>query len=233
MRSLLLAVVTVTAALGADWRSTPFPQWDEETVRRMVIRSPWAAETSVKLEWFQRTPRQITYKDIPGADGARSNSGLGPLGGIGAPKPKYPDKADLIVRWASALPVRQAMALYRSRAEKGGAERLNELVGVAGDSYRIEIFGLPVEMAHMGAESIEALAVQSVRMRLGSGRVLAPTMAKARLDGVTMSLTVHFSRGEPLAVSDREAELSGDLQILKFRVRFKLEAMKYKGFLEL
>lgn len=218
---------------AGDFDSTPYSAWDEKTVLRVLTDSPWSRPQSVSLTWVKRDPRAVSYKDIPGANGTKDNSSLGPLGGIGAPKSKYPTKADLLVRWVSALPVRQATGVYRQRSEKLDQIRTNEIIGTAGDDYVVEIFGAPVELAHSGAESIEAIATQSVTLRLGGGRVLKPTSAKVAMQGETISIRVHFPRSAQIRVDEREAEVIADFQIFTLRTKFKLAPMVYQNHLEL
>src|SRR5689334_4918527 len=107
-RSMFAVTCFAAAVLSAGWKEQQFPHWDDDTVLRMLTDSPWARPKSVRIQWRKRDPRDITYKDIPGADRGNpipTNVGS-PVGGIGAgvPKSHLPDRADLIVRWASALP---------------------------------------------------------------------------------------------------------------------------------
>ena len=99
---------------GTDWKDSPFPNWSEDSVLRLLTDSPWAKPKSIHFTWTKREDQPISYKDIPGADPNPTIKGGSPVGGIGAPKSKLPDKADIIIRWVSALPERHAKAL-RSR----------------------------------------------------------------------------------------------------------------------
>lgn len=229
--TILLLFVLLAPAGELD--SRPYTQWDDKTVLRVLTDSPWAKPQTVSLNWFQRDRKQVTYRDIPGADGTKSNSALGPLGGIGAPKPKYPLKADLLVRWVSALPVRQATGIYRQREEKLDTIRTNEIIGTAGDDHVLEIFGVPVELAHFGAESVEAIATQSVTLRTASGRVLKPSSAKVAVQGETLAIRVHFPRSLAIRAEDREIEVNADFQIFTLRTKFRLASMLYLKQLEL
>jgi hypothetical protein len=220
-------------ALAGDFDAKPYTTWDERTVLRVLTDSPWSKPVTVSLTWVKREQQPASYKDIPGANGTKSNSSLGPLGGIGAPKPKYPTKADLLVRWVSALPVRQATGVYRQRTEKLDQIRTNEIIGADGDDYVLEIFGAPVELAHSGAESVEAIAVSAVTIRTAAGRLLKPTSAKVTLQGETLAIRVHFPRTLAVQPDDRELEVSADFQIFPLKVRFRLSAMTYLGRLAL
>lgn len=227
---LLLALTSV----AADWNSTRFPDWSPDTVLRLLTGSPWSKGSSVNIEWTKRELRPITYKDIPGADhNTLKDSGLGPLGGIGAPKPKLPTKADLLIRWPNALPLRHAKALYRLRDEKLSADRLNSLIDPPAPDYVVEIFGVPSEIAHQGTGSVESLISRSAYLRTRGGRTYRPSRVDVSIQPTTLKILIHFPNEEPLRVSDEEIEFFADIQLLRCKERFKLSAMTYLGRLEL
>ncbi|MBL8176485.1 MAG: hypothetical protein JNK48_17550 [Bryobacterales bacterium] len=227
--------VLLFAAGAADWRSKAFPDWDEDTVLRVLTDSPWANARTVKLEWRKREDQPpITYKDVPGADPARRTPVGSPVGGIGGKvKETLPDRADLIFRWASALPVRHARALYQLRDEKLPVGRLNAMIGVPQENYVLEVFGLPIVMAHQGTGSIEAVFRQGTTLRTKSGRLLRPVKVEAVLGAAELTVRIHFARTNPLTEKDREIEIAGDVQVMEFREKFKLGTMIYQGRLEL
>lgn len=222
-------------ASAADWSSKPFPNWKEDTVLRLLTDSPWANARTVKLEW--RKPEDmppVTYKDVPGADHSRQIPVGSPVGGIGGKvRETLPDRADVIFRWASALPVRHAKALYQLRDEKLPPGRLNALIGAPDTDYVLEVFGLPVVMAHRGTGSIESIFRQGTTLRTKSGRILRPVKTEAVVSANEMTVRIHFSRANPLTLKDGEIEISGDAQVMGFKERFKLSAMQYQGHLEL
>jgi hypothetical protein len=96
----------------------------------------------------------------------------------------------------------------------------------------LEIHGLPAQIAHKGAGSVEAAALQGVRVRLARGKVLAPLKTRADLTGLTLDLYAYFDRAALLA-GGAELEVEVDLQIARFRQRFLLSQMRYGGRLEI
>jgi hypothetical protein len=224
----------VMTAAAADWTSTKFPDWSPETVLRLLTGSPWSKGSGSNIDWYKRELRPLTYKDIPGADhGTVKDPGLGPLGGIGAPKPKLPTKADLLIRFPNALPLRHAKALYRLREEKLPAEKLNSLIDAPAPDYVVEIFGVPSEVAHQGAGTVEALVSRSAYLRTGSGRTYRPSKVEVTIQPTTLKILVHFPSEEPIRVSDDDLEFFADIQLLKCKEHFKLKPMMYQGRLEL
>src|SRR6266545_706226 len=125
---LIAALLMLGSALAFDWKSKPFPNWDDNVVFRMLTDSPWAKQGRARIEWRKQEDIPFSYKDVPGADRGQAipDAGGSPVGGIGkAAKSRLPDHADLIVRWASALPIHHAKALYQQRSEKLGADKIN------------------------------------------------------------------------------------------------------------
>ena len=232
-RISLLVFSIAGVATPADWDKNQFPNWSEETLLRIVTDSPWAKVQKVDLTWRKRDEPQVTYKDIPGTSPRGASAGAGPLGGIGAPKPKLPQDADLIIRWAGALPVRQAIALYRQRHERPEIKNPSDLISAPQDGYVIEIFGVPAEVAHSGTESVEAIVQQSAWLRTKAGRTLRPSRVEAKLNGLNLTVLIHFPGREPFRLDDKEIECYADFQVFSVREKFKLSPMVYLGHLEI
>lgn len=228
----LLALLSASAP-AQNLSNPPFPGWRDSTVLQVLTDSPWAKSSTVRLRWTKQTNEPISYKDVPGADRSPTRGTGSPIGGIGVPKIKLPIEANVLVRWASALPVRQAAALYKQRDSKLPEARINELVGVPQSDYILELRGIPSEIAHSGAESIELIARESCRLRTAAGRVIKPSSARVNIQGATLTVYVHFPRSEPISPNDREVEFAGDFQVFQVKQRFRLSAMTYLDRLEL
>lgn len=236
MRLTLWALlgIALIPAIAADWNSRKFPDWSEHTVERILTDSPWTRPITIHMDWVSRDDRLTDYKQIPGASHQWPNPGGSPVGGIGTGKVSGPpDRADILVRWASALPVRQATALYKQRDEKMQSISVNQLVPPLPSDYVVELYGVPSEIAHRGTASVQAIARGSARLKLQTGRVLEPTRVEAIVHAGNMEILVHFSRNEPILVTDREVEFSVDMQIFSVKEKFRLAPMRYQGDLEL
>ncbi|MBA3972975.1 MAG: hypothetical protein C0504_02005 [Candidatus Solibacter sp.] len=240
--ALLLTAAALVCGLPAraagDWKRASFPDWSDDLVIKLVTDSPWSRPLNVRLAWRKDAPRPFTPNDVPGVNRSPTAQpgmiqGGSPLGGIGAKKPKMPGDAGIIVRWASALPIRQAKALYRQREEKLPLPKATELIAPRGGGYVLELHGVPAEVAHQGPETVADIARQSVIMRTKTGRILRPIRAEARVNALSLTILVTFSDTEPVTLSDREVEVTGDLQIFKFRASFPVAPMVYLGNLEM
>lgn len=231
-RRTLVSGLLGTAFAGAaaeDWT-----RWSDKKVLEILTDSPWARRKRVRLEWYKRDPEPPRAEDMPGATGPnmRRPGGSNPIGGIGVPRTSLPLEADLIIRWSSALPVRQARALYLHRSQAGQARALTELLEDQPEHAIVEIHGLPAQIAHKGAGAVELAAMQGVRLRLPRGRVAAPVKTKADITGLTLDLYAYFERAV-LDPPGGEIEVVADLQIARFRERFRMSQMVYGGRLEI
>lgn len=235
MRWFWFAIAGV--ALAADWPSKAFPDWNDDTVRKVLTNSAWSRGRTVRLEWTKRDPGKVNLRDIPGAlhQPANVNQGAGPLGGIGRGKvASLPDRADILVRWVGALPVRQATALYRMRDEKLDPGKLNELIGTPEKHAVVEIFGLPAGIAHQGTTVVEDIAMRSATLRIGnSGTPMKAVKVEARLQGDGLTIRVHFERTPELMQARGDIEFVVDMQIFEVREWFRTGNMLYRGALEL
>jgi hypothetical protein len=235
LSSAVAAIVALALASGAEWDEKPFPDWSDGAVLRLLTDSPWANPRTIKFEWRKRKDQApVPIQEIPGADPRRRTPVGSPVGGIGGKsKETLPDRADVIFRWASALPVRHAKALYRLREEKLPAGQLNGLIGGPGEDYVLEVFGLPAVVAHQGTGSVENVFRQGTYLRTKSRRLLRPVKVEAVIQALDLVVRIHFSRVKPIAFEDREVEVYGDAQVFEFKEKFKLDEMKYQGRLEL
>jgi len=234
LATVLPCILAGVAALdAADWNQPPFPEWSEQTVLKIVTDSPWAKPKTVKLSWTKGEERDFSYKDVPGVDSKGQLPGGSPVGGIGVPKHPLPDHADVIIRWASSLPVRQAKALYKLRDERLEPGRLSALIEQPSPDYVLEIYGLPAEVAHKGTGSVEMALKQSTYLRTKSGRTIRPSSVEATLHGTSVNVLIHFPRTEAIGPDDKEIECSGDVQLFGFKAKFPLGPMVYLNHLEM
>lgn len=218
---------------GADWKDKPFPDWSDDAIVRLVTDSSWARAKSVNLMWVKPGDRPFSYKDVPGTTPNGTVKGGSPVGGIGVPRTSLPPKADIIVRWASALPIRHATALYKLRQQKLDPSKLNELIGTPPQDYVLEIYGVPAEVAHLGGGTVELETQRTSFLRTRSGRTIKPNKVEVLMQGLTISIQIHFPNSPPLELKDEEVECVSDLQIFAIKEKFKLSQMMYLNHLEL
>ncbi|MCX6605633.1 MAG: hypothetical protein NTV52_18845 [Acidobacteria bacterium] len=234
MRYVWFAMASL--ALAAEFPEKAFPDWSDDTVRKVLTDSAWSRGKTVKLEWVKRDPGNINLRDIPGAlhAPANANQSLGPLGGIGrGKKESLPNKADILIRWPGSLPLRQATALYRIREEKLDAGKLNELIGAPETYAVVELFGVPAEIAHQGTSVIEDIVLRSATLQFGNAKPIRPVKVEAKLQALTMNVRILFARTPEFSAKSGDIEIYADLQIFSVREKFRLSQMQYRGRAEI
>jgi len=144
----------------------------------------------------------------------------------------YKSELYLTVRWASALPVRQANA-YLLGLESRAAKLL---LASTPSHYLIEIAGFPAgTLREGGTKGLEKELLASARLTSKTHPPLAPTSVAVPEFGSHMMAELRFPRQPAFTLEDGSVELSA--LVLRGRVniraKFPLKAMVYQGQLEL
>lgn len=173
-RRFLFAAGAAPLIAGESWEESAFPNWTPETVDRLLTDSPWAKPLRVPFE-FQPPPRQLQsgFGDIeipagtPGSSIPRGGAGRSPrTARTGPGGGRYPVHTEvyLTIRWSSALPIRQALALERRTRDGLDDPKVREFLERRETHYVLEVFGLPVRMVPQGTRRLEAELLGSAQL---------------------------------------------------------------------
>ena len=251
-RRALLALLGTAPLLRADsWEKKTFPNWTADVVHQLLTDSPWAHPVSVPFE-FQPTPGGMlpslsrswqigvppSVPDWPGRRSPRTTrpgpTTPGPTTPTGGGR-RYPVRAEvyLTVRWSSALPIRQALAL-----ERWGRRGVDQPEAVAflkepPSDLVLEIFGMPARLGAEGTKNLERDLKKTARLLLKGRRAIEPSTVEVPEHGEHLSAELHFPRLEPLSADMGTLEIHAAAGGLEIESKFKLKAMVYDGRLEL
>lgn len=234
--------VFILAAGGAPlvaadfWEKKKFPDWSEEEIRQMLGDSPWAKPLAASIRVDKPPDRgPVTWKDlgIPGSGDTPTVPGGSPVGGIGAPPKKKQVHADITIRWASALPVKQAQMIRKYGSEAQSSFEARRILEREESHYTIEVIGLPTIVAYKGANMLAYELKQSSTLTPRGKKPIAPGYVEIPPFGAYLSITFRFPRTEPIALADKEVEFISDAGMVKLKKKFDLKAMVYEGRLEL
>jgi len=242
-RSFLAIVVATPLIAGDSWDEQDFPNWKPQTVDRLLTDSPWARPLTVPFE-YQPQPRQLQADlsdiEIPGGTTGsgwpRGGTGRSPrAAGSGQTPGRYPVRTEvyLTIRWSSALPIRQALALERWTREGLDSAEAKEFLERREPEYVVEIFGLPARMVPQGTRRLEEELSSSVRLSVKGHRPIRATGASVPEYGEHLSVQLRFPRDESITADDGTLEFAGAAGPMKIETRFKLKEMVYRGRLEL
>ncbi len=262
----LLGALSGGTLWAADpWKSNKkYTEWSEKEIRKVLQKSPWAKTVTLTLSpgagfgpgaGDGRQPGGYGRRSRAGAGGPTGAGGPGAPGGGGFGGPSsastggvgaggsYPRarsrSLELLVRWHSALPVRQAYTRQQVAAEQMSPEHAEQLIQETPNQYVVMVSGMP--MAAMGGttpEKVKAssylktgqgqrIMVQDVRMSRGQGQD-APTFQDRVSD-----LYFFFPRATPIELSHKSVEFVTELGRHKIKKKFKLKKMLFEGKLEL
>lgn len=233
-RRWLLAAAMPVMARRWD-RASSFPDWSPGQVDRLLTNSPWAKPVTVPFR-FSLPPRATTPSNWqvgePGSIG-----GLPPGWGKTAPSTRSAPpvtevpahtEAYLTIRWASALPVRQAMVLQQFGKHGLDDPRAQALLREEPAEHVIEIAGFPTTMMTQGARRMEAELAASAEILFKGRKPLRPVSVSVPEHGMHLMATLRFARLAEIG-EDGLLLVSGKTGPMEFAQKFPVREMLYSG----
>jgi hypothetical protein len=221
-RACLLALAA-SPLLPKSWDQPVFPAWPASFVEKMLSDSPWARPFTAKFESHAGSViSRANFYQIPGWPRSSSSSGTG-----------VRTEAYLTIRWASALPVRQALALMEYG--KGGLDhpKALELLNQTPEDYVIDIAGFPATLIGERSPQLERELRKTARLWIPGRKPLAPTDAYVPEYGMHLQATLRFPRVVGLEATDDPIELIARTPWFGMQQKFKPKTMLYRESLEL
>lgn len=239
-RRLFLASMA-GAAFGKNWDKPEYPNWTREFVDEMLTDSPWARQLTAPFVLPNVAPFAASFSQIglPGGIGLPRIPGVGWPGGGGDRRFPVPGgggsrgdgrssggvktEAYLTVRWSSALPVRQSLALVEHAKD----------VAPAPKDYLIHIAGIPTVVAGESTAPMEKVLLKTAALSVKGRRSVYASSAEVPEHGTHLMAALRFPRMEGLEPSEGMVEFFAEAGPIKVLQRFPLKAMVYRGNLEL
>lgn len=251
----MCALTAAPVALAKSWEQPAFPNWSTEFVDDLLTDSPWARSSTVKFMW-QPAPNkgmtqsfQIGEMPLPGRLPRTSTGGGGWPGGGGPgstgggyPRPEDtrlpPPQATrtemyLTVRFASALPIRQALALSEFGRTGLDNPRAVELLAAKPKEYVVEVAGFPTTSISQGPKWLADGLKKSARLFLKGQRPLSATSVEIPEQGMHLIATLKFPKFDDIGPEDGTIQFLGTAGSIRIEQQFKLRTMTYHGRLEL
>lgn len=246
----LAAAVAVSSMVGADpWSHKDAAKWTDKDVQRVLSDSPWAQQAgaifSLATDDAPAAPPSAPPPVSPAAQaglGGPTNSGVRWDGGVGRSRGSDPT-LNVLVRWDSALPVREALnragqeAQHSHTAEQAAKDYIISIIGLVPAGRYRSVGRTESESRSDGTidarnpeEMLEGLMAASQLIPRGKAAIRPED---AKLDGSTGTLYIFFPRTEPIALDDKEVTFTTRFGALTVQKRFGLKDMRYQGKLEL
>lgn len=213
-RRLFLGMMPLAGAWAKAWERPAFPNWDADFIDEMLTDSPWARPLTIKFRWQ-------------------------PAGGIPQPGsrpsgPVQPVQTEmyLTVRFSSALPIRQALALVEFGRSGLGDPRAVQLLNTEPDECVVDVAGFPVISMNRGAGALAEDLQKSARLTMKGTAPVAPKTAEVPAHGMHLVATLRFPRLGDLPAGDGVLQFSASSGTILIEQPFKLKQMMYRGRLE-
>lgn len=244
---VLPGVFFVAGALFAadSWASKPFTEWSDKDVQKVVSNSPWAHVVSVSLNSGGgggaggrggRGRGGGGAGDVSGSSSQMENPASGGTGsgrrtgsGSGMPDDTTPavgstPSANVLVRWQSALPVKQALVRGKFGAEAASSEEAKKFLEKDEPYYVIAIIGAP-RMG--GSDQLTGMIKASTTLRRKGKDPISPEKVEVLNgdSGAGPTMFLMFPKTDPIVLDDKDVELSMKLQMVEVRQRFRLKDM--------
>ena len=260
MTALLTGSAWTRAAWAAEaWTKDP-GSWDEQDIQKLLTDSPWARKVQVAFGGGAggAMPGGMGGGGMAadaGAEGGLSGPGGGPGGGMGGGGRRgggmgsgmggQARTVTYVVRWMSALPVKQAFVQARLGKEAGASEQARQYIARQETHYLVAVVG-PARGAGMGGrgrpDGAGGTEEHSEKMagHLREGTVLS-RKGKPPIHPETIempkpgqgSYLFQFPKADAITEADKEVEFAARLGPFEIKRKFKLKDMFYQGALAL
>jgi hypothetical protein len=202
------------------WNDKKPSDWTSEEIELLLNKSPWAKEAAVSYYGGQNGPLSNT---LPGTRSSRSNRNASSDTSPSAPSPAA---WKAIVRWQSALPVREAL-----KSQPSPDFEKFYILNMVGDVPSVG--ATPDEDESQRKSRFEALKLVTKLEHKGDAILLSRVAVAPKSDMSLAGTLFYFSRDLALQPKDNQAIFSTKLGPIDVKCKFALKDMVYQGNLEL
>ena len=218
-----LFALTCLVLAGKFWENTAYQDWTDKDAEKLLKKSPWS--------------QKVTLSTGGGQPGGSSRGGGGEGGGGrggdgGTPGGGEPGEMNFIVRWDSALPIRQAALRAHYGPEVDSVKGIQEALNAEVTHYAVSLIGFPARMVQQNPSRFASMASSAVLKRKNQDPIVAESV-EVRPGDPPDGLVFYFPRTDPITLEDKEVEFQLEFGQLKIKRKFQLKKMVYDGKLEL
>ena len=153
-------------------------------------------------------------------------------GGADAPIPGVREP-EIVARWQSALPIRQAFVRLKYGAEAAKSDDAKKYLEKEQPTYEIVLSG-PLQPFLRGKPDDIAKNLSEVTFLSTKEKgAVKPASIQVGKSGPSMDILIAFPRSMPYTLDDKEVEFSTKLGTATVKIKFRLKDMVYSGKLEM
>ena len=245
-RGFLTLAAAAPLCAGETWDRKPFPDWDAGFRDHLLSDSPWAKQVSIPYEHLvpPRAPRtdtkvQSDFLQIELPDGfglprtrTRNEPARIPQSAPGISLP-VKTELNLVVRWSSALPIKQALAYERWGPTGLRSEEARAFLDREETDYVVEICGFPAIFFSQDPQKLQRQLAKSARLWFKERPSIRPRTVLITEPGNHMSAEILFPRSAPIKETDGMIEIAAEIGQSRLSAKFKPATMLYQGKIEL
>ncbi len=247
----LLILFGVAALLAADfWKTKKYTEWNDKEVQLMMTNSPWAKKTSFEMTGggggrgdgggggggrrgggMAFLPQGEGGGGMPGGGGGGGRGGGGRGGsGDGGGGFTGPPMLEAVLRWQTALPVRQVAALSQIKAGSVSAEEADKVLSQEQPRYVLAILGVNEAALRSEDEYKGGGAVLRIK---GQPDVQPSQVMLQKLQGGGHVFLSFDKASYTIKLEDKDVEFVLKTKSLSGKKKFTLKDMVYNGKLEM
>ncbi len=232
MKKTALALFLLTLTLGAAdfWQSKPYTGWSDKDLQKIMTNSPWARTFTVPPPGAGGGGGDFTPPPMGEGRGGRGGGGGG---GPEVPAVGGPLSLDIVARWQSALPLKQAFVRIKYGAEAATSPDAKAILDQAEPDYVIILSGPLQPFLRGKPEELKAAFMSTASLAAKGKSELKPTEVKIDANPAKPQVILSFSRTAPFTPEDKEIELNTKLGPLALKYKFRVRDMMFNGKLEL
>lgn len=207
------------------WQTKPASEWSDKQLQKMITSSPWAQAVGLPLTTPVNSAGDAGRAGGGGGGGGRGRGGGGSDQGGGF--------VDIVARWQSALPLKQALMRLRFGAEAATSPQAREFLDQVETSYVIVLSGPLRPYLRGNPEDLKAVLIKAASLRVKGKDALKPTEVQVSGNQKAGEVVFFFPRSAPFTLDDKEVEFSTKLGERTLVYKFRLKDMVFGGKLEL
>lgn len=240
------------ALLAAEvWEAKPFTDWTDKDMQKVTGNSPWAKQTRALLNNAPAGAPQRTGRGRGGAGDSELGEaprGVGSQGGgvsdasrMGAasidtdPGPSLlPAGLPVVVRWQTALPLRQAQMRGKYGKEAATSPEAQKFLNTEPNIYVIAVAGLPGSIVGAGGgDQAKDNILKRTTLTVKGRTAWRPVAVDLAPNGAAVDVLLAFPRGNAITAEDQEVELVSMIGTATVTYKWKLKDLLLHGKLEL
>jgi hypothetical protein len=214
---LALLAITLLSAADPAWKSKQVAEWTAADAEQALTDSPWVK--SVPSKFAESKGRTVYVQPVT----PRGRPYGAPRAAIVTPAAPQGPPPTLILRWESALPMREAQLKSRNV----NAPTIDE------DHWAVAVYGLPERLLGADPETFAARLKSEGSLKREGKRTIAASEIRLLPRDNGSIVVFYFPKKQEISIKDGKIDFSARVGPVEVEQAFPLDEMIFAGKLEL